>query len=191
MALVIFGFYVAIPILILIRVIPWDLKFHMLTIGAILIYILLRIIGIRNEQLGFSTRDTLKSLRDVMPLTLGLVALAAGILVLDGSRYSPTEDWKFFLFYVFISCPAQEFLYRGAMRAMCQSERLPVWLEYTTASLLFAFVHVIYRDSLTVVFMLVVGLAWYHLYRRTENLIGVTVSHAILGVLTIATGLVD
>lgn len=59
------------------------------------------------------------------------------------------------------------------------------------AASLFGFVHVIYKDPLMLAAMMIVGFFWYHLYLRTRNLIGVTISHITLGILTIALGLVN
>ena len=66
-----------------------------------------------------------------------------------------------------------------------------IHIEGIVASLLFGFVHIIYRDALTVVAMTIVGFFWYRAYKRAPGLVGVTVSHVIFGVLTIAVGLVD
>ena len=55
----------------------------------------------------------------------------------------------------------------------------------------FGYVHIIYGDVLTVVIMSIVGLVWYRAYQRSSNLIGVTISHVVLGVMTIALGIID
>ena len=74
---------------------------------------------------------------------------------------------------------------------MLQALSIPRTLELIMASLLFGYVHFIYRDVLTVVAMTIVGFFWYRAYQKTTNLLGVTVSHVVLGVLTIALGIVD
>ena len=56
---------------------------------------------------------------------------------------------------------------------------------------LFGYVHIIYGDMLTVVVMSIVGLFWYQAYQRSSNLIDVTISHVVLGVMTIALGIID
>lgn len=64
-------------------------------------------------------------------------------------------------------------------------------LELGVAAALFGYVHIIYGDVLTVVIMSIVGLVWYRAYQRSSNLIGVTISHVVLGVMTIALGIID
>lgn len=185
------SFYIGVPILILVRLIPWDMKFVALTAGAVLVYLAMRVLGFSNRELGITTIRWQESLKSVALLTGSLIIAAALMAYFKGARFHPTETWAFYVFYVVISSPAQEFLYRGTLKAIFESWALPKCVEYALAAILFGFVHVIYRDALTVSFMIVMGLVWYAIYSHTRNLIGVSVSHAILGVLTIATGIID
>lgn len=184
-------FYIGVPILILVRVIPWDMKFVALTVGAVLIFGAMRALGFSNAEMGITRARWRDSLTSVALLTGTLILAAVVMIYFKGARFSPTETWQFYVFYVAVSSPAQEFLYRGTLKAVFECWRLPRWLEYSLAALLFGFVHIIYRDALTVAFMIVMGILWYTIYGRTRSLLGVSVSHAILGVLTIATGIID
>lgn len=183
--------YVGTPALIFVDVIPWDMKFVALTIGATVVYGLLRMSKSSNESLGLKAIDGLRSIRDVVPVTIALLVLLIAFLLIQGARFDSTETWQFFIFYVVVSCPAQELLFRGALSHMLQALSIPRTLELIMASLLFGYAHFIYRDVLTVVAMTIVGFFWYKAYQKTNNLLGVTVSHIVLGVLTIALGIVD
>lgn len=58
-------------------------------------------------------------------------------------------------------------------------------------SILYSFVHIIYKDALTLLLTLVIGLVWYEYYHKDKTLVGVSISHAILGVVTIIAGVIN
>ena len=175
--------YLMLPILICIGVIPWNMKFVALIVGAVMMYILMRILGNTHSDIGITRQRTIYSLKTVLPITIVLL-IAAGLFLL-------LEKPRFYVFYILISCPAQELLFRGILSRMLQELRLHRVLELGVAAALFGYVHIIYGDMLTVVIMSIVGLFWYRAYQRSSNLIGVTMSHVILGVMTIALGIID
>ena len=183
--------YLMLPILICIGVIPWNMKFVALIVGAVMMYILMRILGNTHSDIGITRQRTIYSLKTVLPITIVLLIAAGLFLLLEKPRFSPTEGIGFYVFYILISCPAQELLFRGILSCMLQELRLHRVLELGVAAALFGYVHIIYGDMLTVVIMSIVGLFWYRAYQRSSNLIGVTMSHVILGVMTIALGIID
>lgn len=183
--------YLMLPILICTGVIPWNMKFVALVVGAVMMYIVMRILGHTHSDIGITRQRTIYSLKTVLPITIALIIAAGLFLLLEKPRFSPTEGIGFYVFYVLISCPAQELLFRGILSRMLQELRLHQALELSVAAVLFGYVHIIYGDILTVVIMGIVGLVWYRAYQRSLNLIGVTISHVVLGVMTIALGIID
>lgn len=183
--------YLTLPILICIGIIPWDMKFVALVVGAVAMYIVMRILGHTHSDIGITRQRTIYSLRTVLPITIALVIAAGLFLLLEKPRFSPTEGIEFYVFYILISCPAQELLFRAILSRILQELRLHRVLELGVAAALFGYVHIIYGDMLTVVVMGIVGLFWYRAYQRSSNLIGVTISHVVLGVMTIALGIID
>lgn len=183
--------YLMLPILICIGVIPWNMKFAALVVGVVAMYIVMRILGNTHSDIGITRRHTVYSLKAVLPITIVLIIAAELFLLLEKPRFSPTEGIGFYVFYILISCPAQELLFRGILSRMLQELRLHRVLELGVAAALFGYVHIIYGDMLTVVVMGIVGLFWYRAYQRSSNLIGVTISHVVLGVMTIALGIID
>lgn len=183
--------YGLLPFLILIDLIPWSQKFVALTAGGVILYLLLRIFGVPNSELGITLNRWRESLIAAVPITLGFLVISVIFLLTQGSRYNPDETWAFYVFYVFVSCPMQEFLFRGALHRILAPFHLHVGWETIIASILFAYVHIIYKDPLTLTAMFIVGLFWYRIYLKVPNLLGVTLSHIILGVLTISLGLVN
>lgn len=69
--------------------------------------------------------------------------------------------------------------------------KLRAGIEKLVAATLFGYVHLIYLDLIVFVAMLGIGYGWYRSYLKAPNLLGVTISHIVLGVLTIALGLVN
>ena len=183
--------YLTLPILICIGIVPWSMKFAALVVGAVMMYIVMRILGHTHSDIGITRQRTIYSLKTVLPITIALIIAAGLFLLLGKPRFSPTEGIGFYVFYVLISCPAQELLFRGILSRMLQELGAHRVLELGVAAALFGYVHIIYGDMLTVVIMSIVGLFWYRAYQRSSNIIGVTISHVVLGVMTIALGIID
>jgi len=183
--------YIGIPVLILAGLINFDYKFYALTIGAIVTYLFCRWMGLSNKELGITLIGAKKSMLHILPLTI-VLAVAGAVLWFAGfSRISPNENWYFFIFYIFISSPVQEFLYRGVLEAVMEHSNFSFIAKMIFSSLLYSFVHVIYRDMLTLVLTFAIGLIWYFCYQKEKNLIGVSISHAVLGVVTIVAGIIN
>ncbi len=183
-------FYLAMPILILLDIISFKYKFVAMVIFAIVSHILLRLVGVKNQQLGISTNDLWSSVKTVLPITIVFAILAVIFYALGWSRFEPIETLGFYIFYIFISSPVQEFLYRGMTTYFGQTFNLPIWVMMIIASLLYSFVHIIYKDYTLVISTFFLGLIWHYLYLKTNNLVGVAFSHAVVGVLTIFLGLI-
>lgn len=183
--------YLGLPILILLGIIPFAYKFYALTIGGVVVFLVLHLFGFNNHELGITTSSTKESLIAVLPVTL-VLAIAGFVLWISGfSRITPNEHWSFFIFYVFISSPIQEFLYRGALDAVLDRFKASWVIRMIVTSVLYSFVHIIYRDWITLLLTLAIGLVWYSCYRKSKNLLGVSLSHAVLGVVTIVAGIID
>lgn len=183
--------YLMLPILICIGIIPWNMKFVALVVGAVAMYIVMRILGNTHNDIGIKRQRTIYSLKTVIPITIALIIAAGLFLLLEKPRFSPTEGIEFYVFYILISCPTQELLFRAILSRILQELRLHRVLELGVAAALFGYAHIIYGDMLTVVVMSIVGLFWYRAYQRSSNIIGVTISHIVLGVMTIALGIID
>lgn len=183
--------YIGLPLSILFGLIDFAYKFYALTIGAIVVYGAFRLFGFTNMELGITVQNTKKAIIHILPLTIVLAIIGIGIWISGYSRITPNEQWSFFLFYVFISSPVQEFLYRGVLEAVLDKYKLPYMARMVISTALYSFVHIIYRDWLTILLTFMIGLIWYFCYQKTKNLVGVSISHAVLGVVTIVAGIID
>ena len=179
--------YVIIPLLILLFPKLFQYKFHILVIFGIIIYFLMRTIGISNAELGITKQNTLKSLMTNLPLIVVAIFIILLMRLLNLNKFIPNESLYFYLFYIFISSPIQEFLYRGVYGYFDNGKKGILLLS----CFMYSFVHIIYKDLFTNILTFIIGLIWFSLYQKDKNLVGVSISHCILGILTIFLGIVD
>lgn len=187
----IFTFYIVIPFLLLINPLFFKNKFIILTIGGILIYIILRLLGFNNSSLGIKSAKSIQSIRDISIVTFILIITGIILSSFKISRFQPSETLSFYLFYIFISSPIQEFLYRGALTSILQQINFRKSSIILISSILYSLAHLGYKDFITCILTFLIGLLWHQKYLKTKNLTGVTISHAILGVITILIGIID
>lgn len=180
------------PALILAGVIPFARRFEVLTGMTVLMVVCDRLYGVGLKELGFR-RDNLKAsllLNSFASLSLVLlmfVSFKAGLI-----REPTFPEWRlFFAYYIFVSSTSQEFLFRSnlfALMSRANIKRPPLRVVASAAT--FSFMHVIYRDPLTLAVAFGAGLLWGWIYQRHPNFWGVAFSHAVVGVVAILVGLV-
>ena len=179
--------YLAIPLLILFFPILFRYKFYILVSFGIIIYFLIKANNISNDEIGITKNNIFKSFINNLPIISVSIFIIILMRILNLNKFTPNENIYFYLFYIFISCPIQEFLYRGVYGYFDNGKNNILFLS----SFMYSFVHIIYRDLLTNVLTFIIGLIWFSLYRRDKNLLGTSVSHCVLGILTILLGIVD
>lgn len=183
--------YIMLPILILFNTTLFKYKFYILTIVCLLIYLLFRINKVSNKELGISKDNLIKSLKRNIPIIFIFITTIIFFRLFNLNKYNPTETIYFYLFYIFISCPIQEFLYRGIFGYFEKSLVKNKYIILIISSILYSFVHIIYKDYLTCTLTFLFGIVLYLLYRKDYNLFGVSISHIILGILTIYLGIIN
>lgn len=188
--LIIISIYILLPILILLFPLLYNIKFYLLTIFGILIYLLMRLSKISNTNLGIKKESLLISIKRNIPLIILFIVIIVIYTLYFNRRFIPDENIYFYLFYIFISCPIQEFLYRGTF-GYFEKIFKNRYLWVIISSLCYSFVHIIYRDLLTCILTFAMGIIWYILYRKDYNLTGVVLSHIVLGILTISLGIIN
>jgi len=189
-ALLLAAFYLP-PLLIVLGVIPFAYRFVVLLAVAAALGLLALLRGTPAAELGFRT-DNLKpalAANAALVLLVGLALLAAFALGLI--RHPRTVDWwRFAPFYVLISCPAQEFACRGFLFSeMGRRGIAGAGSQVAISAFTYAFLHIVYRNWLAFLAPLTIGIVWSLLYRRYPNLWGLTLSHAVVGLISIAVGL--
>ncbi len=124
----------------------------------------------------------------VLPLAAGL-ALTAGFSLTG--RISLVQHPGFFVFFVFVSAPAQEFLYRSFLfRQMDGFGGFGPSSKIVFSAALFSFMHLVYGSGLTLILTFLIGAVWAAVFHYTRNLAVVAVSHAAVGAVAIFLGVI-
>lgn len=178
--------------LIWLGIIPFAYRFHALAVllTAWLVYTVRRKHGLRD--LGFRCDNLKGSL-----FWNGILCAAGGCIMyltyLAGYlRTSPIAVWlPFYIIYVFILVPIQELIFRSILFAEMKKINISDyrWL-IAISTVSFCFLHIIYKHPTILGITFCSGLMWGIIYNRYPNIWGVSMSHAVLGSMAIAFGLI-
>lgn len=175
------------------------------TISALIIIIFstVLILMIRQSKLpirffGLTTRDWKPAVRESMMWTVVLIAamvVVKWVLITNVGRYKDLPLFDFnpsslqgylgvnFLLYGLHS-PVQEFIARGVLQGSLQhfyTGRNTTFRAIAVSNALFSATHVHLLGGWLAVIVFIPGLFWGWLYSRHENLIGVSISHLLIG----------
>ena len=153
-----------------------------------------RFFGLTTENAG---RDVREALLFTLPLMAGAVVLKFALIAwvpamhglpvfqmfspLPGLPASGFNPWLAVAYMVF--APFQELIYRGGVQGPLShflTGRWRTWLAIVGANIIFSAAHLYVSPGLAVI-AFVAGLFWGWLYARQSGLIGVSVSHVLLG----------
>jgi membrane protease YdiL (CAAX protease family) len=188
---ILLGYYLPI-LLIWVGIIPFEFRFHTLVAMAIIMIAYCFLKKISFHDLGFRTDTFAKSLlwNSVLSVLLVLVMYLAYLLHLI--RTPTVPSWNlFFFFYVLISCPAQEFIFRSVIFAEMKKSNIikPIY-QVAFSAITFSLLHIIYKDIITLSVGLFIGIIWGVIYYKYPNIYGVILSHSVLGTVSILVGLI-
>lgn len=181
--------YILPVVLILTKVIPFSDRFLVLTITGALIIGLAMLNEIALADLGFNHQNLLPAIKDILPVTIISSVLMIIFYLNHGMRIDNTDiTWHFYVFYISLSSPLQEFLYRSYLFNRLAQIQLNQGSIIIITAILYSFAHSIYQDLPTVLLSLIIGLYWAYHYNRFKNFYSITLSHTILGIIAILTG---
>lgn len=181
--------YILPIILIVVGVIPFSYRFVTLGVVGLLITLSAIIKKIPLKQIGFNRQNLIPALKDISPITLICTILSILYYHFYGARIDNSGiPMHFYIFYILISAPLQEFLYRSYISYILSELELSHYF-LIISSALYALAHIIYNDIPTVVMSLVIGIYWSYHYARFKNLYSIAFSHIVLGIVAIATGI--
>jgi membrane protease YdiL (CAAX protease family) len=170
-------------------IVPFRLRFYALALMTVVAMVLSTTRQYSMERLGLTRPAWIKLVSFSVLPPLAVLALMYPLGLLGRLTQVPTAG--FYLFFMVISAPAQEFLYRSFLFVALSSNGV-TWRPamILISAFLFAGMHIIYRDALTVALTFLVGLIWALFFSRTRNFFMVAASHACLGVIAIGLGAV-
>jgi uncharacterized protein len=183
--------YILPVLLIFLGLVPFSWRFAVLILAAIVVVVIARLYRFSPVELGFTRNNLETSLKAIALPTLGFALLMLIYYIIQGTRIDNSAySSPFYLFFIGVSSPLQEFLYRGFLFSIFSRVKLAIWLQITLSTLLYSFVHLIYRDLSTLVLTVIIGLTWGWYYAKFQNLYSIIVSHSLLGAIAILVGLV-
>jgi len=189
--LVILVTYVSPVFLILTGLVPFEYRFYVLKVATILIVLYSLSTSIGLSKLGFSKKNLWPSIKHILPITLIFALPIIFALILGWTRIDNSKiSWSFYLFFIFISSPSQEILYRGYLFHLLGKAGLNKSRLVILSSILYSFVHLIYLDIATLIITFIIGIFWGINYQEYRNIYGVILSHSILGAMAILAGMV-
>jgi len=178
--------------LILIGIIPFYYRFHILVLAFICAIIYSWIKKYSLLDLGFKSPLILGSItvNGLLSLLILLVLFLFYFFGVFTKLYFP--DWSlFYIFYLFFSAPVQTFLYRSLLFAEMEKTGIKSsWLQVITATIYYTYLHIIYQDFFTLFITAVIGLIWASLYFKYKDFWGIAISHSVLGAVTIFLGII-
>jgi uncharacterized protein len=188
--IVVLGFILPI-LMICLGVVPFAWRFHILILAVVLIWAIAQQYSLTLQELGLTHCRLERSLKAIALPTLASALLMLIYFALQGARLDNTAyQWKFYLFFVFVSSPAQELLYRGFLFSIFSRAKLGMGAQVLLSAMLYSFVHLIYQDIPTILITLLMGILWGYHYATYRNLYSVIISHSLLGAIAILVGLV-
>jgi membrane protease YdiL (CAAX protease family) len=186
-------FFYLIPILLLsFGYLPFWSRHLILTLMGIILTAYAIDHGIKTNQLGIVKSHP----RSTFILNGALVVVVCAlsyVLVSTGSLKPIGYDGSllFFLFYVLISAPIQEFIFRSLMfyeLGVFLGGHL--WMKIIFSAMIYALAHAMYHSWVVLAGTFILGLFWGYIYAKTKNFWGIALSHAVIGAVTIMLGLV-
>lgn len=185
--------FVGVPLLYYNKLLPGHKSIPLLVIFAVTLTYLIANKKFSNKKLGFNGFRDWKNLF----LKSGLVALVLMALTLIFEphnffilpRTNPLLWGLIMVFYPIWSALTQELIYRPFFftryRKIVGSRRAVLLLN----ALLFAFLHIIFRNWVAVAGAFVAGLFWARNYQKNQSWLAVALEHAIWGNLLYTIGL--
>jgi uncharacterized protein len=183
--------YILPVLLIYLGLIPFSWRFSILILAAVAILAIARLYRFSPRELGITKQNFSSSLSAIALPTLASALLMVVYYMLQGTRIDNSAyTWPFYLFFVAVSSPLQEFLYRGFLFGIFSRAKLGIWLQILLSTLLYSFVHLIYQDIPTLLSTFIFGLFWGCHYAKFRNLHSIIISHSVVGAIAILVGLV-
>ncbi len=147
--------------------------------------------GIKPSDLGLRTDNLRQSLVLNLFFSLSALTLVFVCYKLDLLHTNSYDgSWLFYIYYILISAPLQEYIFRSLMFYELGIFFNSKLVKIILSALLFAFAHAMYHSWQVLGVTLVMGLALGWVYLKRPNFWGVALSHIIVGLVSIFLGVV-
>ncbi len=184
--------YLLIPSLIGLRIIPYEYRYESMSILIIISILYAWKRKFTWKELGFRRNNFLPALKWQLGFAL-FVLISIYLLMHSGlvRRLDPPENPWFYVMYLFISGPVQEFVYRSVVFAeLNQHKYLSPMMKISLAAFTFSWLHIIYLEPITYFSSLMIGFCWSWMYYYRMNYWAISIGHALIGFSAIWFGLI-
>lgn len=188
------AFFYLVPVLLLtFRILPLGSHNAIIVLMGLLMTSYVFEKGINLESLGVRKDNLLDSLCLTLPVTaaVGILLLflkSQGLITTIGD-----EGVLFYAFYILISAPVQEFIFRGLIfyeLGLFLGRKKYFFLRVLLSAVIFGFAHAFYHNWLVLLVTTAIGLVWGYIYYKKPNFYALALSHALLGAIAVYIGLV-
>lgn len=182
-----------VPVAIMFKIKPvwrFDDYTPVLLVATLIGIVVARLLAIPPRNLGFAfNKDSDSPVYALVTLGIAGILLAAYYAGLIPQNFQGF-DQEFFIKYVLISAPIQEFLFRCLPIALLERSHVPAPATVLVSAGLFGTIHILTGSWITVLITASIGVVWGMLFLRYRTWYSVTLSHAVLGFAAILIGLI-
>jgi membrane protease YdiL (CAAX protease family) len=157
----------------------------------VIAFVLVKVTRMPWKDVGITLRNTGPALRECLWVTVLILLILTGLkywltlhpgIFKGASLFDTSTIGLSFLTYALIA-PIQEFITRGVLQGIVEriigGKHDWIWAIIVSSTMFGAF-HVYYSQALAIL-TIVSGFLWGYLYSRNRNLIGVSLSHFVVG----------
>lgn len=178
---------IAVVLLLSSGIIQPDLRFYFLIVFGFTALACSLILDDKKMALGFRI-DNIKSamfvnIAFVIVSSIFVFIVREFNLVRYVNENIPPASW--YILYVFLLGPIQEFIFRGFLFVRLNSSGIKPLFKILINGFLFGFIHLIYGDLWTLIFATFFGICLNTIYYFKPNLYAIMFSHSIIGALAI------
>lgn len=184
-------FYLAPILLLAYEVIPREASSAILVLMSLVMVAYAISKPIPAKELGLR-RDNFRSAM-IWQGALTVFLIVALVIVRATGLIKPSyfgESALFYIFYIFMSAPLQEFVFRSLMFRELNIYFKKDWAKLLIAAAIFSFGHFAYRSPSVLLMTFVAGFFWGLIYLKKPNFWAVAISHAVVGAVTVFLGYV-
>lgn len=184
-------FYLIPIVLLSLGYIPFEARHVILLIMGLVLVAYSIAKGVKPRKLGFRKDNLRSSLFWNFIISIGAVSLMYFLYrlnILTAVNYEGSI--AFLIFYIFISVPIQEYIFRSLMIYEIGIFTKNRYALVGISTVMYSLSHAMYHSWQVIGVTLIMGIIWGFMYLKRPNFWGIALSHAIIGAAAVFIGIV-